>query len=379
MTLISRVGISGSLLADGSLHWDWNDQDFHMPFEVPHIRITFSLHQLLDSRPALRLLREALHRDRNPFLRWQSGRWHLDLDALKALFPWSPSLPWATGEVIITPEIAQRVTLSSPETTITFIIAEDEMATQPPSKIFLSHKGANKPKVLKYHRVLQEIGLDPWYDEDALPAGAELERGLLAGMKASCAAVFFLTPEYQDDRYLAAEINYAIAEKRDRPDHFALISLVFTDDHGRRGIVPDLLRPYVWKQPSDDLDALREILRALPIRSTGVEWRSTRADSPASSQPESATPTELPINPGSITGEPLQILSRLADDDAATGLTAGQITSITRIPHARVELHLQDLSQLDLVSPTIRLGKSAIWHITNEGTRFLLRTQPSEH
>src|SRR6185503_11287988 len=54
------------------------------------------------------------------------------------------------------------------------------------------------------------------------------------------------------------------AEKRRRDDAFAIITLVFADAAGKTGTVPELLEPYVWKQPSSDLQGLREILRALP-------------------------------------------------------------------------------------------------------------------
>jgi hypothetical protein len=47
-----------------------------------------------------------------------------------------------------------------------------------------------------------------------MSAGDDLERSLLKGMNDSCAAVFFITPNYIDDNFLATEVDYAIAEKR---------------------------------------------------------------------------------------------------------------------------------------------------------------------
>ncbi len=93
----------------------------------------------------------------------------------------------------------------------------------------------------------------------------------MRGMKDSCAAVFFLTPNFSDEKYLADEINYARAEKRARPE-FAIISIVIARD-GMVPTVPDLLTPYVWKQPATDLEALREIIRALPVKVGAVQLR----------------------------------------------------------------------------------------------------------
>jgi hypothetical protein len=59
-----------------------------------------------------------------------------------------------------------------------------------PMKIFLSHKGADKPRIRNYHDTLKLLGFDPWLDEDAMTAGTNLQRGILQGMADSCAAVF---------------------------------------------------------------------------------------------------------------------------------------------------------------------------------------------
>ena len=79
---------------------------------------------------------------------------------------------------------------------------------------------------------LEFLGLSPWIDED-MPAGTELERELQQGMKQSCASVFFVTPSYVDEKYLRAEVNYAIAEKRERDASFAIITLLLPGK-GRR-------------------------------------------------------------------------------------------------------------------------------------------------
>jgi len=46
---------------------------------------------------------------------------------------------------------------------------------------------------------------------------------------------------------------------------FSIITLVFQDGD-QKGTVPSLLHRYVWKQPTSQLEALQEILKALPTQ-----------------------------------------------------------------------------------------------------------------
>lgn len=133
-------------------------------------------------------------------------------------------------------------------------------------KIFLSHKGADKPLVRRYKETLDVLGFDVWLDEDSMPAGTALHRGILQGFKDSCASIFFITPNYKDEGFLETEVNYAITEKMQKGDKFAIITLVFADGNGKTGEVPELLKTYVWKQPDTHLEAIQEIIKALPIK-----------------------------------------------------------------------------------------------------------------
>jgi hypothetical protein len=141
-----------------------------------------------------------------------------------------------------------------------------------PMKVFLSHKGVDKPKVREFKETLEMLGFDPWLDEDAMHAGVELERAIAQGFKDSCAAVFFVTPNYRDEQYLASEVTYAIAEKRKKGAKFSIITLVF-EANGVKGQVPELLATYVWKEPRSDLEALIELVRSLPVKVGDVYWR----------------------------------------------------------------------------------------------------------
>jgi len=143
-----------------------------------------------------------------------------------------------------------------------------------PQKVFLSHKSKNKDLVREFNAALVQLGYETWLDEEVLPAGRELERALLRGMQESCGAVFFITPDFIDEGWLAKEVEYAIAEKNNRGDGFALVTMVFQDEAGKKGGVPELLKNrFVYKEPKSNVEALKEIVRALPIRPGPMVWR----------------------------------------------------------------------------------------------------------
>lgn len=142
-----------------------------------------------------------------------------------------------------------------------------------PKHIFLSHKSPDKSLVREIAATLRSIGLTPWLDEDNMKAGANLERALRHGFHESCAAVFFVTPRFVDDGYLASEIDYALAEKRAKGDRFSIITLLLPGDDGTFGGVPDLLRTYVWKQ-IQPIEVVRTVVEALPIQCGEPTWRA---------------------------------------------------------------------------------------------------------
>ena len=128
---------------------------------------------------------------------------------------------------------------------------EIDMTISDAKKVFLSHKGVDKKDVIDFKETLEILGYDPWLDENAMPAGTPLERGLLQGMKDSCGVVFFITPSFKDEGFLETEVNYAIRERREKGDKFAIVTLQFVDADGNTGEIPDLLKPYVWKNPQN--------------------------------------------------------------------------------------------------------------------------------
>ncbi|MBI5185427.1 MAG: toll/interleukin-1 receptor domain-containing protein [Nitrospinae bacterium] len=96
------------------------------------------------------------------------------------------------------------------------------------NRIFLSHKSCDKPMVRRFMSALRAVGLDPWLDEDEMTAGSHLDQSLLQGLKESCATVFFITPNFQDADFLKQEIEYAIAEERERTGRFTIITILLS-------------------------------------------------------------------------------------------------------------------------------------------------------
>ena len=136
------------------------------------------------------------------------------------------------------------------------------------TRIFLSHKSIDKPLVMRYYNALKALGFEPWLDEPDMPAGTNLERGIFDGFEKSCAAVFFITENFKDEKYLASEVDYAIMQKRKKAKKFAIITLRYPNALP----VPGLLTPYIFKDVENDLDGFYQLIRALPIELGPNRW-----------------------------------------------------------------------------------------------------------
>ena len=218
---------------------------------------------------------------------------------------------------------AEAIKAEARESYYCIICGKTQEVPMDKGSIFLSHKGSDKKMVLEYKEVLEEIGYKPWLDDEAMPAGTPLERGLLEGMQESCAVVFFVTADFKDAGFLETEINYAVAEKRKREGEFAIITLILLDSGGAvdtESVVPPLLKPYVWKQPKGQLKALIEILRALPKNTT---------ENPTSA----GTPSANPVSRGKI-GSDLSEDAKSVLRAAAEG--GGQVICIRNFGGIRV-------------------------------------------
>ena len=200
---------------------------------------------------------------------------------------------------------------------------EKEFVMHEPMKVFLSHKGCDKPVVRRFNDVLEQMGFRPWLDEDALHAGVELERGILNGFKESCAAIFFITPDFKDEQFLATEVDYAIQQKREKGDRFAIVTLRLANKSGQRGDIPELLKRYVWKEPDTDTEALREILRALPVQLGTATWKG---ESPTESP-------RVPIKKRELSEEAKRLLLAAVEDEH------GMILSTTTRSGFEIQTH----------------------------------------
>lgn len=241
------------------------------------ININFYYYKTLKNREAVSKVKEDIAKNNIQWLTIKGNKWIFDLTLLKSEHIVFKEVNWLNGKMAIEPEVESEKGSKFGEkidvTRVSYYLTEELVNMNSPTKIFLSHKGSNKPLVRNFDSTLRILGFDTWLDEDAMHAGVELERGILQGFKDSCAAIFFITPEFKDENYLATEINYAIAEKREKGNRFAIISLIFRDQEGNSNLVPGLLTTYIWKEPQNDLEALREIIKALPIKLGSIEWK----------------------------------------------------------------------------------------------------------
>jgi hypothetical protein len=141
--------------------------------------------------------------------------------------------------------------------------AENRKRQMENSRIFLSHKGINKPLVEEIDRTLRLLNLRTWFDRDDLNAGDTLVRGVDEAFSSCAAAVFFISKEYVDAGVIRKEIDRALHEAATRPDSFRIIPLVLRQHGGSDANVPAPLQTLVWKTV-DDVQIVPAILKALP-------------------------------------------------------------------------------------------------------------------
>lgn len=164
--------------------------------------------------------------------------------------------------------IREHVEVANPAVRELAGVPLDRVPADGETKIFLSHKSVDKAIVRPYHDVLAELGLDPWLDEKDMKAGDTIHREIADGFDRSCAVVFFVTPNFKDERWLKREVDHAVNRKVERGDRFAIITLAFDGAE-----VPRPLQEWLWVSATSDASAVREILRALPIQVGPARWR----------------------------------------------------------------------------------------------------------
>lgn len=182
----------------------------------------------------------------------------------------------AFRSIVIRPlasELSERISkaadIATPEERALQAVSLSRIPSAKQTRIFLSHKSVDKPIVMRYYNALKELGFEPWLDQPDMPAGTNLERGILDGFEKSCAAVFFITENFKDENYLATEVDYAVAQKRAKGNKFSIITLRYPISSP----VPGLLRPYIYTDVQNDLDGFYELVRALPIELGPIRWK----------------------------------------------------------------------------------------------------------
>ena len=155
----------------------------------------------------------------------------------------------------------QSASISVAERMITW--AQKRRYAMENSRIFLSHKGANKPLIEKVDQALRLLGLKTWFDRDDLAAGDALVRGVDNAFAQCSAAVFFLSGQFADAGVIQREIDRALHEQAMRTDGFKVIPIVLSQHGGSDERVPEPMKTLVWKTV-DDIDIVPTILKALP-------------------------------------------------------------------------------------------------------------------
>jgi hypothetical protein len=277
-----EIFLCGLLVLSGDIIWNMGSRPLFEPYSEESLIVTFRFDQSIKKRNVLKMLEDKLTEKDKKWIYCKNEVWFIELDTMFSVLDSSnvQRSIWLRGVVEPTIEIEIEESKSfgtiKKELVVKFIVTNKEVLLSMPKRIFMSHKGVNKPFVREFFQALKSTGFDPWLDEDAMVAGDSLERSLLKGMKESCAAVFFITKDYKDEKYLATEIDYAIAQKREKGNKFSIITLIFKESNDEQINVPELLEQYVWKEPSSHLLGFQEIIKALPIEIKSISWKGDR-------------------------------------------------------------------------------------------------------
>ena len=273
--------IQRDTLNSGKRYWPYSKREIcYDEKDDEGLYIHFQIHHDLDvnEKHALKFVKKLVKENKILWIKGNRNQWIVDVDKLYEKIPPHDHLVWLKGEVFpdIRIDLKERFLSGKRiiETEVIFIINKKTLQLSVPKKVFLSHTEANRSIVQDYYNALQELGFEPWLDQEALVSGDHLDKALLQKIQESCGSVFFITPDFSDEAALATEINFAIAEKRKKKDRFAIITLVCSEKGDNKGIVPELLKQYVWKEPKNSLQGLYEIICALPIRIEQTGWKN---------------------------------------------------------------------------------------------------------
>ena len=270
----------GQPSVNGLIYWDYYGPNTNVGTENEIcIKMTFS--SRMSERDTVKSFISLIEINNIQWIRYLKPNWILSSQKFKNQFQNFIFEDWFFGDIAVEPVyevVAGPVSMGgmpSQTTNLSFFLTPEIVMEQTPKKIFLSHKSINKDMVREFKKTLEVVSLEPWLDEDEMPAGTEIHRGIQEGIEKSCAVVFFITPDFEDERFLHNEINYAITQKTKKRSRFAIITLVFKDQDGKVGEIPSSLREYIFKEPNSYFEAFREIIRALPLKIPPAIWRDS--------------------------------------------------------------------------------------------------------
>ena len=174
---------------------------------------------------------------------------------------------------LLTDRIREELEVANPAIRELAGVPLDRVPVAENTKIFLRHKSVDKKMVRPYYNLLKELGLNPWLDEMDMKAGDTLHREIANGFDNSCAVVFFITENFKDERWLRREVDHAVNREIERNKRFVIITLVFDE-----APVPRPLGEKLWKAVTNEVDGVREIIRALPLQIGPPRWKIGATD-----------------------------------------------------------------------------------------------------
>lgn len=363
----SLVGIT---LAGGGIVWQ--DIGENPRDKDKGITISIRFPGSLTIREATKSIQEVINQNQIDWLRFSKPNWIFSSGHFKFSFPQYSQEDWLHGEFVVDFERGTRPGpvpmggISRDSTFCQFYITKDLIMDQLPKQIFLSHKSVNKDLVREFQKALKAVALDTWLDEDEMPAGTSLHRGILDGFKNSCAAVFFITPEFIDEKVIANEINYAIGEKTKKGERFSIITLVFENMDGKKGIVPELLKQYVWKEPKNHLEALREIIRALPLK-LDSNWQWKEFAVPVT--PEIVSSTSR--NEEDISDECINILKKFGERPQDWETSTSELALLVSFSEQRTQHILDILKNREFLDMHLILPGPVKYYLAEKGRAWL--------
>ena len=362
--------LEGIILKGGKI--SWRDLEEDPNDKSQRITVSMILSGSLTNREAVNSIQKVINQNKIDWLNFSKPNWIFSSDSFKFSFPQYSQEDWLHGEFVVDFE---RSTTSGPtpmggiskvSTVCRFYITKDLIVDQLPKRIFLSHKSVNKDLVREFKETLKSVGLDPWLDEDEMPAGTSLHRGILDGFKNSCAAVFFITPEFSDEKVIANEIEYAIGEKTKKGKRFSIITLVFENMDGKKGNVPELLKQYVWKEPKKNLEAFREIIRALPLKLYS-NWQWKEFAVPVT--PEIVSSTSK--NEEDISDECINILKKFGERSQDWETSTSELASLMSFSEQRTQHILDILKNRDFLDMLLIFPDPVKYYLSEKGRTWL--------